>query len=336
MNRRGISSLMLRMKDLAAQLGLSQTTVSHVLSGRHREFRISAKTVARVQKLVDKLGYRSNALARSLRERRSYSVALIVEDLTNPFWTGIVTGAEREAEKRGYMLVVANTAGDLERERRALSLLRDGRVDGLLLPPFPRIGTDLQALRREKLPFVQIDRALPRVAAPCVRTDHEAGSRMAVDHLVKRGHRHIALLVGPNKIQPYALRTRGFVAALAQHGLGTPQIVSADTGGEQDGLIAARELLQKTPRATAIHAANVVLTVALLRAVRDAGLEVPRDIEIVGFDDIALGDLLRFAVTTVAQDVETIGREAFRALMEIRDGGEARRELLVPPSLVVR
>src|SRR4051794_32634525 len=114
---------MLRMKDLAARLGLSQTTVSHVLSGRHEEFRISAQTVARVQQMADKVGYRSNALARALRDRQSYSVGLVVEDLQNPFWTGIAMGAEREADQHGYILVVSNTSGDLDRQRRAMSLL---------------------------------------------------------------------------------------------------------------------------------------------------------------------------------------------------------------------
>ena len=215
---------MLRMKDLAARLGLSQTTVSHVLSGRAQEFRISAQTVARVQEMAEKLGYRSNALARALRDQRSYSIGLVVEDLTNPFWTGIATGAESEAEHSGYILVVSNTSFDLERERRALGLLREGRVDGLLLPPFAHSGRDLEELHREGLPFVQIDRALPKLKVPCVRTDHEAGSRMAVDHLARRGHRKIAFVVGPGEIQPYHHRTVGFKAAAAQHRIETTTI----------------------------------------------------------------------------------------------------------------
>jgi LacI family transcriptional regulator len=327
---------MVRMKELAAELGLSQTTISHVLSGRHREFRISPLTVARVQDLADKRGYRPSALARSLRERQAYSVGLIVEDLTNPFWTGVAMGAEREAQERGYLLVVSNTNGHIDRERQALGLLRDGRVDGLLVPPFADIAADLAALARERLPFVQIDRALPRIHAPCVRTDHELGARLAVEHLVARGHERIALLVGPDDVQPYRLRTVGFRKATSEHRLKASPILRVASPTEDDAQAAVSAFLSKRPRATALFSANIRLTIGALRAVRDADLEIPRDLELVGFDDLALADLLRFPVTTVVQDVEAIGRQAFRILMDVRQGESMPAAVLVPPSLIVR
>ncbi len=327
---------MIRMKDLAAQLGLSQTTVSHVLSGRHEEFRISAKTVARVKQIAEKLDYRSNALAKSLRDRRSYSVGLVVEDLSNPFWTGLAIGAELEAEKHGYTLIVTNTGGDVERERRALMLLRDGRVDGLLLPPFARIDRDLTALHKERLPFVQIDRALARLEVPCVRTDHALGSHMVVEALVRRGHRRIAFLLGPTDIQPYRLRLAGFKDALAQHKLAPAAIIQVPEGTAEAGQAAVAEELRKGPRFSALYAGNIWLTVGTLRAVREAGLQVPKDLEIVGFDDIALADLLRYPITTVVQDVATIGREAFKQFVELQAGRSVPDEVLIPPRLEVR
>ncbi len=326
---------MLRMKDLAARLGLSQTTVSHVLSGRAQEFRISAETVARVQQMAQKVGYRSNALARALRDRRSYSVGLVVEDLNNPFWTGLATGAEREAEQHGYILVVSNTAFDLERERRALALLRDGRVDGLLLPPFARSGRDLIELHKDGLPFVQIDRSLPKLKVPCVRTDHEAGSRLAVEHLARRGHRKIVFVVGPADIQPYQHRLVGFKDACAVHKI-EPVVVRVEDPFEEQTQAVVAEYLRQGPRASGLYSASIRLTLGVLRAVREAGLEVPRDLDIVGFDDIALADLLRYPVTTVVQDVNTIGREAFKMLMELRAGRETPPEILVPPRLELR
>lgn len=327
---------MLRMKDLAARLGLSQTTVSHVLSGRAQEFRISPQTVERVQQMAEKLAYRSNALARALRDRRSYSVGLVVEDLTNPFWTGLATGAELEAEQHGYILVVSNTGGELDRERRALGLLREGRVDGLLLPPFAQSGKDLIALHKEGLPFVQIDRALERLDVPCVRTDHAAGSRLAIEHLVKRGHRKIGYVVGPSTIKPYQYRTVGLRAAVEEHGLEPPKVVMVKNPTETEAQAAVAEFLRKSPGVSALYAGNIWLTIGTMRAVREAGLEVPRDLEIVGFDRIGLSDLLRFPVTTVVQDVDRIGREAFRTLMDLRAGKEVPPELLIPPRLEVR
>lgn len=328
---------MVRMKDVANRLGLSQTTVSHVLSGRHQEFRISPDTVARVKSTAEALGYRANALAKAFRDRRSYSVGLVVEDLTNPFWTGIAVGAEREAEKHGYLLVVSNTAGSVERERQALSLLSDGRIDGLLVPPFARTESDLSALARQGLPFVQIDRALPRLKAPCVRTDHEAGSRMAVEHLVKRGHRRVALLTGPQDIQPFHLRTKGFQAAAKQHGLDQAKVITVTNAVEEQAQTAVAELIRKGLSVTALYTANVWLTFGALRAVRDAGLEIPRDLEIVGFDDVPHAGLLRHPVSTVVQDVEAIGQQAFALLMELREGGQkAAREVIIQPRMNAR
>ncbi len=326
------------MKDLAARLGLSQTTVSHVLSGRYEEFRISAETVARVREMADKLGYRSNALARAFRERRTFSIGLVVEELSNPFWTGIARGAERVAEQHGYMLVVSNTSFELERERAALRLLQDGRVDGLLLPPFAHIDQDLVALHEEGLPFVQIDRGLAQVKAPCVRTDHALGSHLVVDHLAGRGHRRIVLVVGREEIQPYRLRTAGFEEAVAARGLGEAEIVRLEeaTPDETQATVAALLARPAAARPTAIYAANVWMTIGTMRAARDAGLAVPEALEIVGFDDLPMADLMRFPVTTVAHDVDQIGREAMAALLKLRAGEAPPLELVIPPRLVVR
>jgi LacI family transcriptional regulator len=326
----------IRMKDLAARLGLSQTTVSHVLSGRHEEFRISAETVERVKQMADKLGYRSSALARAFRERRSFSIGVVVEDLTNPFWTGIATGAEREAERSGYTLVVTNTAFELERERAAIGLLRDGKVDGLLLPPFARIDQDLQSLRREGLPFVQIDRALARLDAPCVRTDHALGARMAVEHLVRRGHRRIAFVVGRDDIQPYRLRREGFRTEMATRGLQPAAVLELADATQDQAQAAVAGLLRGGAEISAVFAANVFMTVGTMRAVREAGLEVPRDLEIVGFDELPMADLMRFPVSTVGQDAHRIGGEAMRILMKLRAGEAAPAEILVPPVLTAR
>ncbi len=326
----------IRMKDLAERLGISQTTVSHVLSGRYQEFRISADTVERVRRLAAKLGYRSSALAKAFRERRSFSIGLVVEDLENPFWTGVATGAEREAERAGYTLVVTNTHFEVERERAALGLLRDGKVDGLLLPPFDRIDGDLQELRADGLPFVQIDRALPNLDAPCVRTDHEKGSRLAVEHLVQRGHRRIALLVGPEEVQPYRLRREGFRAAMQENKLEAAAVLELKEATAEAAQAAVASLLRARDGISAIYAANVFLTVGTMRAVRMAGLDVPRDLEIVGFDDLPMADLMRYPVTTIGQDVNAIGREAMALLTKLRAGETTPKEVLIPPLVTIR
>jgi len=326
---------MVRMKDIALKLNLSQTTVSHVLTGKHEHYRISAATVARVKKMAEELGYRSSALARAFRDRRSYAVALAVEDLTNPFWTGVANGAEQEAESEGYVLVVSNTNGDSARERRAVQMLQERRVDGMIVSPVTVTDAVLMELHKEGLPFVQIDRSIKGEDVPCVRTDHGAGSGLAVDHLVKRGHREIAYVGGPLDVQTFELRLEGFRKALARHGL-KPAAVKLVTPDEDSGSAAAMEILNLSPKPTALFTANIKLTVGALRALRTAGVAVPGQVEIVGFDDIAMADLFSMPVTTVCQDVSAIGREAFRALLRVMGGQKVPRELLLPPRLKVR
>ena len=323
------------MKDIAARLRLSQTTVSHVLTGKHEHYRISAETVERVKRAAREMGYRSNALARAFRERRAYSVALAVEDLTNPFWTGVAIGAEREAEAQGYTLAVCNTARVEERERRVVGMLRECRVDGLIVSPITGADRALLDLRREGRPFVQIDRAIEGVDYPCVRTDHFKGSILAVDHLAKRRHRAIAYVGGPTEIRTYAYRLDGFRKALARHGL-KPAAIRMIPPTAADAEAAVADLLRGPGRPTAIYGANLFITIGILRAVRRTSLRVPDDLEIVGFDDIATADLLAFPVSTVAQDVEAIGREAFRLLLKLMNGRPAAREVLIPPRLIAR
>lgn len=326
---------MVRMKDIATKLHLSQTTVSHVLTGKHEHYRISAATVARVKKMAEELGYRSSALARAFRDRRSYSIALAVEDLTNPFWTGVAIGAEKEAESQGYVLVVSNTNGDSTRERRTVQMLQERRVDGMIVSPVTVADEVLTELRKDGLPFVQIDRSIKGEDVPCVRTDHGAGSMLAVDHLVKRGHKEIAYVGGPLQIQTFDLRLEGFKKALAKHGL-KPAAAKLVANEEDAAAEAVRELLAGKTRPTALYTASIKLTIGALRAVREAGVKVPSEIEIVGFDDIAMADLFSMPVSTVCQDVEAIGREAFRALLRVMNTQKVERELLIPPRLKVR
>lgn len=323
------------MKDIARRLKLSQTTVSHVLTGKHEHYRISPATVERVRKTAAELGYRSSALARAFRERRSYSVSLAVEDLTNPFWTGVAIGAEREAEAQGYVLVVSNTGGDAEREKRVVQMLQEHRFDGLIVSPVTVADKALVELQKEGRPFVQIDRSVRGADIPCVRTDHAAGSALAVEHLLRRGHERIAFVAGPLDVQTYQYRVDGFKRAAAKLGRkATVTLLERPTA--DDAQAAVRALLGGPNRPSAIYTGNIFMTYGALRAIRELNLAVPKDVELVGFDDIEQADLLSLPVTTVWQDVEAIGRESFRALLKVMTGEKAPRETLIPPKLRVR
>jgi len=321
-----------RMKDIAEALGLSQTTVSHVLRGRDQEFRINAGTARLVRETAARLDYRPSAISRSFKDHRSYSVCLAVGDLGNPFWSGLALGAQEAAERRGYTLSVSHTGESADKERRVIEMLRDRRVDGLVLSPVHATSRHLVALRKEGLPFVLVDRTIDGLDVSSVVTDSIAGMGLAVDHLVSGGHRRIAYLGGPTDVSTFRDRQRGYREAMARHGL-KPGPQAKTVSEPEAALRAAERLFQGAFRATAIVGANLVLTVGLLRS-------APEDVVVVGFDDLYLADLLRRPVTTVAQPVEELGRQAVELLLdEIEAAGKAPRRVrrvVLQPRLIVR
>ncbi len=207
------------MKDIAARVGVSQVTVSHVLRGRGEELRISPVTAERIVAAARQLGYRPSALARSFKTHQSMSIGLAVGDLLDPFWAGLAVGAQQEAEQHGYMVVVVNTIESEEKERLVVDMLRERRVDGVIFSPGHAKSRHLAALKADRLPFVFVDRTIDGMNVPSVVGDNIGGAGLAVDYLVSRGHRHIAYLGGTLENSTFRDRWVGFRQALARHRL---------------------------------------------------------------------------------------------------------------------
>jgi LacI family transcriptional regulator len=317
-----------RMKDIARSLGLSQTTVSHVLRGRETEFRIGAKTADRVRAAALRLRYQPSALARNLKHHRAYTIALATGELENPFWAGIAAAAQMEAERHGYMLVINQIGESIDKERQLLELLRQRRVDGLILSAAHLKAEHLADLREEKRPLVLVDRTSDQIDLPSVVTDSSAGIHLAVDHLIARGHQTIGFLGGHQYISTFRDRLAAFRRAIAERGLKPGPRVTADPSPAAAARAAAR-LLAGRSRPTAIIAANIWLTVGALRG-------TPEHVDIVGFDDIYLADMLRRPLATIAHPVEELGRNAVRVMLdEIAHRGTNERVVLAP-RLIVR
>ena len=324
----GVFAVTVRMKDIAQNVGVSLATVSHVLGGRGGEFRISTATAARIRDVARRLGYRPSALARSFKNHKAYSLCLAVGDLTNPFWAGLAMGAQEEAERHGYTLVVSHTGEAEEKERAVVDMLAERRVDGVVLSPSHHKARHLAALRTERLPIVFVDRTIDGLDVPSVITDSIAGMRLAVDHLVARGHRKIAYVGGPTETSTFRDRLRGYRQTMATHRL-QPGPYAVAPSEPEAARKAAERLFGRRTTATAVIAANFWLTVGTLRA-------APDDVVVVGFDDVFLADLLRRPVTTVVQPVEDLGRHAVRLLLEGIAKPGIKRQLVLPPRLVIR
>lgn len=331
------------MKRIAAELGVSITTVSKVLNNHHD---IGRATRARVLEKVRELGYRPNAIARSLTLRRTHTLGIVIPDLMHSFFVEIMAGIEQVTTARGYGLLLCCSGEDPKKERAELEVLRERRVDGIVLASAHASGnTDvLQQLTGLGTALVMIDRDdHPKVRCHRVVTDDEQVGYLATRHLIERGRRRIAHVTGPAVVHA-ARRERGYRHALKAHGFRVQSKLIIRGGFmEADGYRGMKSLLRSRPRVDAVFAANDPSAIGAMKAVWDAGLRVPEDVAVVGAGDIAHGDLLRVPLTTISWSKEELGRRAAEltlAQIESEHGAgnskAAVQRVVIPPALVVR
>ncbi len=323
------------IRDVAIAAGVSTATVSRVLND---DPRVSPALAARVRKSARDLSYTPSRAARTLRTRRSQVWALVLSDIRNPFFTEVIRGIEEVAYGAGYSLTLANSDENPARERSNLQLAAAEQVSGIILVPTRTTGADLAFLRQSAIPVVSLDRRVDGGGVDCVLTDHIRGSQLAVDHLVENGYQRIACIAGPADTTSGADRMAGYRAALATHGVaGDPQLARHSDFTEDGGYRETLALLDLPIRPDAVFVGNNVMTVGSLRAIADAGLQVPRDVAVVGFDEMSWSRLLNPPLTTVAQPSYDLGCEAARLLLSRLAGyrGTARNVVL-PPALHIR
>jgi LacI family transcriptional regulator len=326
------------MKRIAADLGVSITTVSKVLN-HHAD--IGEATRARVLARVEELGYRPNAVARSLTLRRTHTLGIVIPDLMHSFFVEIIAGLESVASARGYGLLLCSSTENQKKERSELEMLRARQVDGIVLASVHGSHNSelLQRLAAQVGALVMIDRDdHPRVRCHRVLTDDELVGRMATEHLLAQGRRSVAHIAGP-PITHARRREAGYLSALRDAGL-EPQPGWIARGGfmDADGYQAMTRLLQLDPPIDAVFAANDPAAIGAMRAIWEAGLNIPDDIAVIGAGDIAHGDLLRVPLTTIGWSKEEQGRRAAELIIDQiagRDDGTVRR-VIIPPRLLVR
>lgn len=321
-----------RMTDVAAAAGVSLKTVSRVVND---EPGVNPETAARVRAAIEQLGFRRNYVARALRRgQRFRMLGLVIEDVSNPFYSAIARGVEEATRERGQLLITGSSDEDPVRERELALLFCERRVDGLLLVP---AGEDHHYLLPELQAgthVVFIDRPPGNIAADAVLLDNAGGARAAADHLLRRGHERIAMVVDEMAIFTQRERWRGFCDALVAAGQTIDDTLVRF--GVHDAPAAehtAEELLSLPTPPSAIFAANNRITTGVLRALAARGA----DAEVVGFDDLELAELLARPPTTMSYDPADLGREA-AGLLVGRLNGDARppQRMIHPTELVVR
>jgi LacI family transcriptional regulator len=325
------------IKDVARASGVSSMTVSRVINESQK---VRPETRRRVEQAIAELGYVPSRLARGLSRQRTGTLAVIVPDVANPFFTQVVRAAEEVARRGGYGVILCDTRADLSVERDVVEELIAHRVEGIVIAPVSdRSTAHLRRLDEFQVPCVLVDRTLPGVERDAVVGDSFAGAQRLVEHLIALGHRRIGLIVESNQVSTARDRRRGYEAALAAADVALdPSLVvetAVDPVGGAEGM---RRLLELEQPPTAVFTVNNLVALGAIEAVRGAGLEVPDDVALVCFDDIEYASRLYPFLTVLEQPAETFGTVATQLLLErIQGRGPARRHVVVlPGEFVVR
>ncbi|MBT2475284.1 LacI family DNA-binding transcriptional regulator [Microbacterium sp. ISL-103] len=324
------------VKDVAAAAGVSVGTVSNVLNQPER---VSARTIERVQRVIQELGFVRNDAARQLRAGRSRSIGLVVPDIGNPFFAEVVRGAEDRAADAGMTVLLGNSDERDERQVAHLELFQEQRVNGVLLTP---ASDDLSAVHRFAaggMPVILVDREVEEGLLPSVSVDDVEGGRLAAEHLLSGGRRRLAFVGGPQSVHQVADRLRGVKAAVAAHPDVTLEIFEQSALTVLQGRAAGEAIAARSAesRPDAVFAANDLLAVGLLQAFSfGSTIRVPQDIAMVGYDDIDFASATVVPLSSVRQPARLLGWTGVDLLLKELDGVEHDRRVRFQPELVVR
>jgi DNA-binding LacI/PurR family transcriptional regulator len=319
------------MEDVAREAGVSRALVSLVMRERPN---VSAERRRRVLDVAARLGYRPNAMARSLASRRTRTVGVILDDLRNPFFAEIAGGVEELASQVGYQLLLAAGGRQARRERAALAALLEHRVSGVILVS-PRMAAGHIAAAAAEAPVVIVGRTMRTVDADSVLINEAHGTDLVLDHLVGLGHERIAHVDGGTGAGGPQRRS-AYLRGMRARGLGRHALVVAGDFTEEAGVNAAAELLALPELPTAIFAANDMVAAGVLGGLDRGGIDVPDDVSVVGYDNISIAHLAHVSLTTVDQPRTEMGRLALELLLDRIDNRRPNELRMIEPSLVVR
>lgn len=350
MKKAGRKRGLITMRDVAQATGFSPATVSIVLNNAPLARYIASTTRQRIEETAKRLGYRPNAMARFLRSKRSQSIGVMLFDVTDPFCTPILRGIENALYPLNYLPIFADAHNQRDRFERYLEMLLERHVDGLIVVAnWLFVDIDVLAdLNKREIPAATIGWELPGNRVSSVMVDNEAGGRQALEHLYQRGHRKIAIIRGPKRLIDTAPRWRGIQkfaqsvkleldAALTVQ---LPDVFDA-TASFEHGYRLTEELLQPKKKFTALMAFDDLSALGAMRALAKAGISVPEECSVTGFDDVAISALAVPSLTTVRQPLEVMGGTAVTIVMDAIKAGQENREWTavsqkLHPELVIR
>lgn len=326
---------MATMKQVAEKARVSTTTVSHVINNTRV---VSEDARERVLSVINELRYIPSAVARSLKNDKTHTLGMMIPNNSNPYFAEIIQGIEDESFKLGYNIILCNSYDDPKKQAAYTRVLIEKRIDGLILVSSGSDDELNQLLNDEGIPKVLVDREVPGVPADFIEADHEQGGYLATEYLIKLGHRDIACVAGPDNLLLSSDRVHGYRRALQEAGIPfRPEFLTYSDFTSEGGFQAMQHLLALPQRPSAIFLSNDLMAIGGLCAAQQAGVRIPEELSIMGYDDIALASFSTPRLTTIAQPKYDIGVLTAQVIVaRIRHSEQAWRREMLQTKLVVR
>lgn len=326
------------LKDVAIKVGVHSSTVSRVLNPVTKDM-VTKEIANKILSAVTEMGYRPNTFAQSLKTNRSYTVGVMVPDLSNPAFALIIKGIDNLLEAHGYSVMVANSYNLENKQKSTLNKFRERHVDGLIIATAKRKEALINDCIREGTPFVQAVRTSNISGVCSVVSDELIGGDMVISHLAQLGHKKIAYIAGPQFFSTGFERYQGFLQGMLHNGLEVENnlVIFCDAFSKEEGRNAASKLLAMNKKITAIYVGNDIMALGVYDELEARGIICGRDISIVGFDDMPFADKFNPPLTTVHTPMVNVGTEAARILLDkINDNNIPSRTIKLKPDLIVR
>lgn len=326
---------MATISDVAREAGVSRTTVSRYLNGQLNDSSDKAQRIARA---IAELRYHPNLLARSLRSATTRSIAVIVPDLSNPFYPTLLSAIEARLAQHGVQVFVGQSGDDARREPTMLQDYYNRRVDGMIYVSATSEPDPVLRQIAKSIPVLMLDEQVTGFSDATIRVDHERGVYQATKYLLDLGHRHVTYLAGPRHLTTTQLRLRGFETALAERSLTDATEVIYGSYTMEAGRLWAQRFLENLERGpTAVICANDLVALGVHRTLTENGIVIPNFLSIIGFDDIFVSSLVSPSLTTIRQPFEQFGQVVSERLVEVLHGGTLRDSpMILAPELIVR
>ena len=327
------------IKDIASHLGISITTVSFILNGKAKEKGISDVLTEKVLTYVQEVGYKPNQLAKSLRTGKTKIICLLVENISDPFFSSVAGYVEEVANHNGYKIIYGSTKNETTKSRELINLFKDRHVDGFIITPAENLEIDITSLQNEKIPFVLFDRYYKYVQTDYVGIDNFESTYKGVEHLIDRGYKNIGFVTLDSDQTQMTDRLSGYISALKTQALPSNVLKIPYSKVDQIAVSEISAFIQNTPDMDALFFATNYLALKGLDALNTLGLTVPADLGLVAFDDHEIFKLYKPTITAVTQPISEMSKQLVDLLLDQIDDHSDKRQfkhVVVPATMNVR